>query len=152
MVSYFLLSYYYPFYFSQTVFAGQITNAGSNFTLCGLGTAQPSYTTESNPNVTLYWSFYSGAGNTQADYHIQISSDSTFASGVLDTGTTTSSATSYSTSTSNLSFNTKYYWRIVATDNLSSYSDWVNGDPFVTNRPSVKLQGGIKLQGKVKLK
>jgi len=127
-------------------------NEGSDFTVCAHTTYQPAYTTEAAPNITVFWTFSSPAGNTQKSYQVQIDDNSDFSSAVVDTGVVAdASARSYN-STSGLSFGTNYYWRILVVDNLDSVKDWTVGDSFKTNKPSIKLKGGVKLQGGVKLK
>jgi len=147
LIAEFLFLSYYP----KPIAYAATLNAGSNFTVCTGVAVQPFYTTQTNPSVTLYWEFSSYL-NTQATYRIQIDNDAAFGS-PLDTGVVSSvGARSYGTSTTGLSFGTRYYWRIVITDNLSSETDWINGDSFITNKPSIKLRGGIKLKGGVRLK
>jgi len=136
-------------FFVRKVLAATL-NPGSNFVACALVAIQPAYTTESYPDVTVYWSF-SGSGS-QKSYRVQIDDDLNFGSVNIDSGTVTdSSARSYRV-TSGLSFGTKYYWRLMITDSFDSVTDWIIGEAFMTNKPSIKIKGGTKLKGGVKLK
>lgn len=138
-----------PIFFDHKALAATL-NAGSNFTVCTSLSYQQAYTTEAAPIVTVYWTFSSSV-NTQAAYQVQIDDDAAFGSVNVDSGVV-SSAPARSYTTSSLSFGTRYYWRVQITDNLSSVTDWIVGDSFITLKQSLMLKGNIKLWGNIKLR
>ncbi|KKS25989.1 MAG: hypothetical protein UU87_C0005G0016 [Parcubacteria group bacterium GW2011_GWA2_42_11] len=136
----------------QPVLAATL-NPGSSFTVCTGQSAQPAYTTDGNPSITVYWSFSSTAGNTQVAYRVQIDNDPAFGSINVDSASVEiAAARSYSYTGTSIVFGTRYYWRLQITDDNMSTTDWISGDSFITNKPSLRLDGGIKLDGGVVLK
>jgi len=138
-------------FFPVQVVKGATLNPGSDFMACTLQVVQPFYTTDANPTVTVYWSFYSAVGNTQVSYRVQIDDDPAFGSINVDSNTT-SDASARSYQTASLSFDVRYYWRLMITDNNGSVTDWISGDSFATNKPGIRLKGDIKLKGDIRLK
>jgi len=122
-------------------------NAGSNFTAC---TAQAVLSPWAG-YATVYWTFASAVGNTQAAYQVQIDDDSGFGSVNVDSGVV-SNAAARSYSTGGLSLNIRYYWRLQITDNNSSVTDWISGDSFLLLIPSINLKGGLRIRGDIRLK
>lgn len=153
----------------QVVFA-KTENPGSEFELCTGRVTQPAYTTETYPEPTFYWSFNSSQSDwndgspppndpdpvlspsTQSSFWIEIDNNSDFSSPEVATGEIVSSNEYYAYTGSALSFDTQYYWQLKVKDSYDSVSDWVSGDFFTTNKPSVKLKGGIRLKGGTRLR
>lgn len=120
--------------------------AGSNFIVCtGQVTEYPL-----TGGAQVNWTFVSLAGNTQAAYRVLIDDDPVFGSANVDSGNVASSATFYAAT--GLVVGTRYYWRVLITDNNGSTTDWVTGDSFLLLMPSVNLKGGLKLRGDIKLR
>jgi len=122
--------------FFGVVWAATI-NPGSIFTVCTHTISQPDpYTSESDPSITVSWTFSSPVGNTQQSYRVQIDDNSDFGSVVVDTGMVADELARSYTSNSGLAFETNYYWRLMLVDNNNSTTDWVVGDAFQTGSPS----------------
>lgn len=132
-------------------------NPGTDFNVCAHFAFQPFYLNDANPTVTVHWTFTSPylqivPANTQVSYQVQIDDDPAFGSINVDSGTVANAAArSYTYTGASLSFGAKYYWRLLITDNNSSVTDWISGDSFTTNKPSILLKG-LKLRGGVRLK
>lgn len=157
-------------FFPQNVVLAATENAGSEFQLCTKAVTQPAYTTESYPEPTFNWSFDSSQSDwtdgaappndatpvlgpsTQSSFWIEVDNNNDFLSPEITTVEIVSSAESYQYTGSALSFYTQYYWRIKVKDSYSSISDWAEGDPFTTNKPSIRLKGGIQLKGGIRFK
>lgn len=124
-------------------------NPGSNFTVC-TGVVYLNFGL--TPSATVTWSFDSLYGNTQKTYQVQVAVDQDFSSVVADSGAVSNAAARSHVVSSGLQYGTLYHWRLQISDNNDSVIDWLRGDSFIANVPSIKLQGGLKLQGGVKLK
>ncbi|MBI2463163.1 MAG: hypothetical protein HYV65_02945 [Candidatus Spechtbacteria bacterium] len=94
------------------------------------------------------WNFSDAEdGSTQTSYQLQVATDSDFSTLIIDTGVVTTPSTSRSIMvslppTSNLQFNTSYFWRVQAFDSLAASSGWANGPNFTTPQnplPSVNF-------------
>jgi len=103
----------------------------SNITVCTDTVDQPSCYSGSYPNPTLNWTIDSDPdgmwdASSQESYQVQIDDNSDFGSPEIDTGEVVSTDVSYTVSTSELSFNTTYYWRVAVKDDYDSWTDWAD--------------------------
>jgi hypothetical protein len=139
------------------VFAATL-NPGSNWTLC-TGLVEMTQSDPNHPTLAFHWTFTSYQSDyndgvpppnnpnpalsaaTQSAIRIQVDDDPNFLSVNADSGWYTTSGTSYSTTSPTLYYNNTYYWRMAATDNYSSVSDWANGGAFTTYKSATLLRG-----------
>ncbi len=85
-------------------------------------TIKPSAPLEPN----LDWSDYAALdGSTQKSFQIQVSTDSGFASTVIDyTAPPVNTASIFAVNSGILAFNNTYYWRVRVQSTLNTWSDW----------------------------
>jgi len=100
-------------------------NVGTNFTLCTSTVSQPACYPGAYPTPTLNWTVVGSSSQTR--YQVQIDNNKNFNNPEIDSGVVSSANKFYQVSSSGLSFNQNYYWRVRIRDNFNSWISWVNG-------------------------
>jgi len=98
---------------------------GTDITVCTNGVSQPACYLGIYPTPTLSW--INSGSSSQIRYRVQIDNNSGFGSPEIDSGEVVSTDENYTVSSSGLSFNSLYYWRVRVLDNFGSWTNYAQG-------------------------
>ncbi len=80
------------------------------------------------PHASFSWGYTDVDGDAQNSWQIQVDNNSNFSSPEANSGRVYSTSNAYSTT--NLNYNTTYYWRVRVWDSRGVVSSWISGSSF----------------------
>jgi PKD repeat protein len=84
------------------------------------------------PHASFSWNYTDVDGDQENSWQIQVDNNSDFSSPEADSGRVYSTSNAYSTT--NLNYNTNYYWRVRVWDSKDVVSSWISGPSFAPPR------------------
>jgi PKD repeat protein len=103
-------------------------------TAYNLQVSQPGNYCSMGPHASFSWYYADLDGDSENSWQIQVDNNSDFSSPAADSGRVYSTSNAYSTT--NLSYNTTYYWRVQVWDSRGMVSSWASGPSFAPPRHS----------------
>lgn len=97
-------------------------------TAYNLQVSQPGDYCSIGPHASFSWNYTDVDGDAENSWQIQVDNNSDFSSPEANSGKVNSTTNSFSTT--NLSYNTTYYWRVRTWDSKGIVSSWVSGSSF----------------------